>query len=219
MYAHENDLLNNSLLSNQLPSRIGDHSLIFTQLYTNPVIDQFQQPAVRNGSFQALKKIGQDRLILMLCFTVFLSYLPEAGEYSCFFVYLRLVSTNTAFTSTSQPTTGNKPHKIVNAKSSWISCHETWLEPIITLPFKHGFYLLSCVNCHISRLVDASQIRVSSSRSVKPLSPFGGLCIVQSSMMCCTDWFGAPHSHSEVDFRPHLFMASPNLPTPVRIRL
>ena len=63
--------------------------------------------------------------------------------------------------------------------------------------------LLSCVNCHISRLVDASQIRVSSSRSVKPLSPFGGLCIVQSSMICCTDWFGAPHSHSEVDFRPH----------------
>ena len=64
--------------------------------------------------------------------------------------------------------------------------------------------LLSCVNCHISRLVDASQIRVSSSRPVKPLSPFGGLCLVQSSMMCCTDWFGAPHSHSEVDFRPHL---------------
>lgn len=27
----------------------------------------------------------------MLCFTVFLSYLPEAGQYSCFFVYLRLV--------------------------------------------------------------------------------------------------------------------------------
>ena len=87
--------------------------------------------------------------------------------------------------------------------------------------FIHGrpLLLLSCVNCRISRLVDASQIRVSSSRSVKPLSPFGGLCIVQSSMMCCTDWFGAPHSHSEVDFRPHLFRASPNLPTPVRIRL
>jgi len=27
----------------------------------------------------------------MLCVTVFLSYLPEAGEYSSFFVYLRLV--------------------------------------------------------------------------------------------------------------------------------
>ncbi|KAL5016535.1 hypothetical protein ScPMuIL_006124 [Solemya velum] len=41
--------------------------------------------------FGALKKIGQDHLILLLCVTVFLSYLPEAGEYSCFFVYLRLV--------------------------------------------------------------------------------------------------------------------------------
>jgi hypothetical protein len=35
--------------------------------------------------------IGQDFLILMLCVTVFFSYLPEAGEYSSFFVYLRLV--------------------------------------------------------------------------------------------------------------------------------
>lgn len=43
-------------------------------------------------SFQALKKIGHDKLILLLCVAVFLSYLPEAGEYSCFFVYLRLVS-------------------------------------------------------------------------------------------------------------------------------
>jgi hypothetical protein len=28
----------------------------------------------------------------MLCVTVFLSYLPEAGQYSCIFVYLKLVS-------------------------------------------------------------------------------------------------------------------------------
>lgn len=41
--------------------------------------------------FGALRKIGADQLILMLCMTVFFSYLPEAGEYSCFFVYLRLV--------------------------------------------------------------------------------------------------------------------------------
>lgn len=41
--------------------------------------------------FGALRKIGQDQLILLLCITVFLSYLPEAGEYSCFFVYLKLV--------------------------------------------------------------------------------------------------------------------------------
>jgi hypothetical protein len=32
-----------------------------------------------------------DKTIMMLCLTVFLSYLPEAGQYSCFFVYLRLV--------------------------------------------------------------------------------------------------------------------------------
>ena len=43
---------------------------------------------------QSLKKIGHDRLILMLSVTVFLSYLPEAGEYSSFFVYLQLVSTS-----------------------------------------------------------------------------------------------------------------------------
>lgn len=41
---------------------------------------------------QALKKVGKDNTILMLCVTVFLSYLPEAGQYSCFFVYLKLVS-------------------------------------------------------------------------------------------------------------------------------
>lgn len=41
--------------------------------------------------FGALKKVGQDLLILLLCVTVFLSYLPEAGEYSSIFVYLRLV--------------------------------------------------------------------------------------------------------------------------------
>ncbi|ODN02224.1 Hippocampus abundant transcript 1 protein [Orchesella cincta] len=41
--------------------------------------------------FAALKKVGQDKTILLLCVAVLLSYLPEAGQYSCFFVYLRLV--------------------------------------------------------------------------------------------------------------------------------
>ncbi len=41
--------------------------------------------------FAALRKAWKDKTILMLCITVFLSYLPEAGQYSCFFVYLRLV--------------------------------------------------------------------------------------------------------------------------------
>lgn len=41
--------------------------------------------------FSALRKVGKDPMILMLCVTVLLSYLPEAGQYSCFFVYLRLL--------------------------------------------------------------------------------------------------------------------------------
>lgn len=41
--------------------------------------------------FGALRKVSQDQLILLLCTAVFLSYLPEAGEYSSIFVYLKLV--------------------------------------------------------------------------------------------------------------------------------
>ncbi|XP_034483941.1 hippocampus abundant transcript 1 protein isoform X1 [Drosophila innubila] len=40
--------------------------------------------------FMALRKVGTDKTVLMLCLTVLLSYLPEAGEYSCMFVYLKL---------------------------------------------------------------------------------------------------------------------------------
>lgn len=45
----------------------------------------------RVDPFAALRKVGADQLFLMLCLTTLLSYLPEAGEYSAFFVYLRLV--------------------------------------------------------------------------------------------------------------------------------
>ncbi|KAG8041283.1 hypothetical protein G9C98_002271 [Cotesia typhae] len=40
--------------------------------------------------FFILVAVGKDHTILMLCVTVFLSYLPEAGQYSCIFVYLKL---------------------------------------------------------------------------------------------------------------------------------
>ncbi|XP_031631780.1 hippocampus abundant transcript 1 protein isoform X3 [Contarinia nasturtii] len=40
--------------------------------------------------FAALRKAGLDHTILMQCVAVFLSYLPEAGQYSCIFVYLKL---------------------------------------------------------------------------------------------------------------------------------
>ncbi|XP_017891540.1 hippocampus abundant transcript 1 protein isoform X2 [Ceratina calcarata] len=41
--------------------------------------------------FAYLGRVGKDHTILMLCITVFLSYLPEAGQYSCIFVYLTKV--------------------------------------------------------------------------------------------------------------------------------
>lgn len=41
--------------------------------------------------FAALRKVTNDYLVLIVCITTFFSYLPEAGQYSCFFVYLRLV--------------------------------------------------------------------------------------------------------------------------------
>ncbi|XP_051907070.1 hippocampus abundant transcript 1 protein-like [Hippocampus zosterae] len=41
--------------------------------------------------FASLRKVGQDPTVLLICITVFLSYLPEAGQYSSFFLYLRQV--------------------------------------------------------------------------------------------------------------------------------
>jgi len=41
--------------------------------------------------FKSLKSVFADRTIALLCVSVFLSYLPEAGQYSCFFVYLKLI--------------------------------------------------------------------------------------------------------------------------------
>ncbi|XP_076812768.1 hippocampus abundant transcript 1 protein-like isoform X2 [Clavelina lepadiformis] len=41
--------------------------------------------------FASLRKVGQDKTLLLLCLTVFLSYLPEAGQYSFVFLYLQQV--------------------------------------------------------------------------------------------------------------------------------
>lgn len=41
---------------------------------------------------KSLRKVGQDSTVLLICITVFLSYLPEAGQYSCFFLYLKQVT-------------------------------------------------------------------------------------------------------------------------------
>ncbi|KAI7791258.1 MFSD14 family MFS transporter [Triplophysa rosa] len=41
--------------------------------------------------FASLRKVGQDSTVLLICITVFLSYLPEAGQYSSFFLYLQQI--------------------------------------------------------------------------------------------------------------------------------
>uniref|UniRef100_A0A8C8K2K7 Major facilitator superfamily (MFS) profile domain-containing protein n=1 Tax=Oncorhynchus tshawytscha TaxID=74940 RepID=A0A8C8K2K7_ONCTS len=45
--------------------------------------------------FQSMRKVGKDPTVLLICITVFLSYLPEAGQYSSFFLYLRQVNIHT----------------------------------------------------------------------------------------------------------------------------
>ncbi|KAJ7425382.1 Hippocampus abundant transcript-like protein 1 [Willisornis vidua] len=41
--------------------------------------------------FASLKKVRKDSAVLLISVTVFLSYLPEAGQYSSFFLYLRQI--------------------------------------------------------------------------------------------------------------------------------
>uniref|UniRef100_A0A3Q3DPP0 Hippocampus abundant transcript-like protein 1 n=1 Tax=Hippocampus comes TaxID=109280 RepID=A0A3Q3DPP0_HIPCM len=41
--------------------------------------------------FSSLRRVGKDSTVMLICVTVFLSYLPEAGQYSSFFLYLRQV--------------------------------------------------------------------------------------------------------------------------------
>uniref|UniRef100_A0A8C0CMQ5 Major facilitator superfamily domain containing 14B n=1 Tax=Balaenoptera musculus TaxID=9771 RepID=A0A8C0CMQ5_BALMU len=54
--------------------------------------------------FASLKKVGKDSTVLLICITVFLSYLPEAGQYSSFFLYLR----QTVFLTILMRSLGNK---------------------------------------------------------------------------------------------------------------
>ncbi|XP_057687700.1 hippocampus abundant transcript-like protein 1 [Corythoichthys intestinalis] len=41
--------------------------------------------------FASLRRVGKDSTVMLICVTVFLSYLPEAGQYSSFFLYLKQV--------------------------------------------------------------------------------------------------------------------------------
>ena len=41
--------------------------------------------------FSSLQQIWADKTVLVISLVTFLSYLPEAGQATCFFVYLTLV--------------------------------------------------------------------------------------------------------------------------------
>lgn len=52
-------------------------------------------PLSKTDFYGLFRNLGQESTLLMFCITVFLSYLPEAGQYSCIFVYLKYVITFT----------------------------------------------------------------------------------------------------------------------------
>lgn len=68
---------------------------------------------------QSLRKVGQDPTVLLICITVFLSYLPEAGQYSSFFLYLRqvrhTVSTRRNNINAAVTTTAFQSHFVLNS--------------------------------------------------------------------------------------------------------
>jgi hypothetical protein len=77
----------------QVSRRLGQELFtLLSYIFGKYHIDQQKVSNFMDFVFQALRKVGKDHTILMLCVTVFLSYLPEAGQYSCIFVYLKLVS-------------------------------------------------------------------------------------------------------------------------------
>ncbi|XP_024851360.1 hippocampus abundant transcript-like protein 1 isoform X4 [Bos taurus] len=68
----------------------GVFSVTFSVIFAY-VADVTQEHERSTAYGWSLKKVGKDSTILLICITVFLSYLPEAGQYSSFFLYLRQV--------------------------------------------------------------------------------------------------------------------------------
>ncbi|XP_024593275.1 hippocampus abundant transcript-like protein 1 isoform X2 [Neophocaena asiaeorientalis asiaeorientalis] len=71
-------------------SMSGVFSVTFSVIFAY-VADVTQEHERSTAYGWSLKKVGKDSTVLLICITVFLSYLPEAGQYSSFFLYLRQV--------------------------------------------------------------------------------------------------------------------------------
>ncbi|XP_074934552.1 hippocampus abundant transcript-like protein 1 isoform X4 [Phalacrocorax aristotelis] len=73
--------------------------ICFILLAVPESLPEKMRPASRGASisweqadpFASLKKVRKDSTVLPICITVFFSYLPEAGQYSSFFLYLRQI--------------------------------------------------------------------------------------------------------------------------------
>lgn len=72
--------------------------LLFIIFYVSESLPQKARNASDSMSWQSadplqtLRLAFEDKTVMKLALVVFLSYLPEAGQFSCFFVYLKLVS-------------------------------------------------------------------------------------------------------------------------------
>ena len=76
-----------------LPSgeKLGIKTLTFKQVSGLTLYNSCNYLFVQVDPFSSLRGIWSDRTVLVVCLVSVLSYLPEAGQSTCFFVYLTLV--------------------------------------------------------------------------------------------------------------------------------
>ena len=76
-----------------LPSgeKLGIKTLTFKQVSGLTLYNSCNYLFFQVDPFSSLRGIWSDRTVLVVCLVSVLSYLPEAGQSTCFFVYLTLV--------------------------------------------------------------------------------------------------------------------------------
>ena len=79
-------------------------------------------------------------------------------------------------------------------------------------------YLLCCLD-QVVAVMELSQHLVSSSKTVRPIIPWGARCTEDVKIMLSEVCLLAPHSHFAEEARPHLRIDEPKRPTPGRRRL
>lgn len=85
---------------------------------------------------QSLRRVGKDTTVLLICVTVFLSYLPEAGQYSSFFLYLRQVTCPSQEALVSGDRSSSERRMCVAGHWIFTRCHRRL--------HRHGWHPLHC---------------------------------------------------------------------------